>query len=403
MTSDTPVEFTVYPDDCDAFGHLHQASFLVLFERARWDALVRGPGMDVFTRHDVWPAVRKTIIEYHRQALPGDRLQFDIELVTSGRTSFQMRQTARAAGDGGIVATTDSVFVCVGKDDRPAPVPPEVARYFTARPSRGTGVAQHLNVSDLAMTVEVNGDGPAVLMVHGFPLDRTMWKSVSSTLTGWRRIIPDLRGCGLTEVPESGYSIATYADDMVALLDTLHVDRAVVCGHSMGGYIAFDLLERYPDRVRGLILVSTRATADDADGKARRDAMITRVRRDGTGFLAKEMTEKLLAPTSLQTMPDVVTQVRGVIANSQPDGVVGALSAMRDRNDVRSTLANIAVPTLVVAGSDDQLIPLPVTKFMADAIPDAHFSVIPAAGHMAPTEQPVNTSRVIKEFLEALS
>ncbi len=398
----SPVELSVYPDDCDAFGHLNQASLLTLFERARWEALAAGPGADAFQKTGVWPALRKATVEYLLQVFPGERLRFDLVLTHHGHTSFAVRQSARKVGTDALAATADFVFVCVGREGRPVQVPPEVSRFLGARPSRRSGATQRISVRGLALAVDVTGDGPPVLFVHGFPLDRTLWRPVMATLTGWRRIAPDLRGMGLSDAPETGYTIAEYADDLVALLDALHVDRAIVCGLSMGGYVAFDMLRRHPGRIQGLILANTRAGADDAEGRARRDAMIARVRRDGTGFLGEDMVPKLLATTSVQTMPDVVRHVAAMVTGSPPDGIAGALAAMRDRPDSVDLLPRIAVPTLVVAGSDDQLIPLAESRAMAGAIPDAHFAVIPSAGHLAPLEQPVNTSRVVREFLESL-
>jgi 3-oxoadipate enol-lactonase len=397
-----PVEISVYPDDCDAFGHLNQASFLTLFERARWEALAAGPGADIFERSGAWPAVRKTTVDYLQPVFPGERLRFDLELVHHGETSFGLRQSARKVGSDALAATADFVFVCVGRDGRPTQVPAEVSRFLGARPSRRTGATQQVAVRGVSLAVDVAGDGPAVLLVHGFPLDRTLWRPVASSLTGWRRIAPDLRGMGLSDVPEDGYSMVEYADDLAALLDVLRVDRAIVCGLSMGGYVAFEMLRRHAGRVQGLILVNTRAGADDTEGRARRDAMIARVRRDGTSFLGDEMVPKLLAATSVRTMPDVVRQVTAMVTGSPPNGVAGALAAMRDRRDSVDLLQRIAVPTLVIAGSDDQLIPLAEARAMASAIPHAHFAVMPSAGHLAPLEQPVNTSRVIREFLESL-
>ena len=261
---------------------------------------------------------------------------------------------------------------------------------------------QRIAVRGLSLAVDATGDGPAVLFIHGFPLDRSLWRPLASMLTGWRRIVPDLRGMGQSDGPESGYSMAAYADDLAALLDALRVERAIVCGLSMGGYITFELLRRHARRVQGLVLVNTRAGADDAEGRVRREAMIVRVRRDGTGFLGDEMVPKLVAPATLETMPDVVRQVTTMATGSSPEGIAGALAAMRDRPDSTPLLPQIALPTLVVAGSDDQLIPPAEARAMATAIPDAHFAVIPSAGHLAPLEQPVNTGRVVREFLESL-
>jgi pimeloyl-ACP methyl ester carboxylesterase/acyl-CoA thioesterase FadM len=396
------VELTVYPDDCDAFGHLNQASFLTLFERSRWDALAQGPGSDVFARAGAWPAVRRTTIEYHQQVFPGERLRFTIDLVHHGHTSFALRQVARKAGSEAPVAEAEFLFVCIGREGRPVPVPPEVSRFFGVRPSRRTGATQRFEIRGLSITADVGGDGPAVLFVHGFPLDRSMWRPLTAALTGWRRIAPDLRGMGQSDGPESGYDMAGYADDLAALLDVLHVDRAVLCGLSMGGYVAFEFVRRHPERVTALILMCTRATPDDADGRDGRNTMIARVRRDGPAFLADEMVPRLLARATLQTMPDVVQQVRAMAAGSRAQGVAGALAAMRDRPDSTALLKDITVPTLVLAGSDDQLIPPSAARVMAEAIPGAHHAIIPGAGHLAPLEQPVNTGRVVREFLEAL-
>ena len=119
------IDLPVYPDECDAFGHLNQASFLSLFERARWEVLMRGPGMDVFSRAGTWPAVRKTVIDYHAAAFPGDVLRFHQSLIHVGRTSFTMRQTARRMKDDVLIATAEFVFVCISREGRPIAVPAE--------------------------------------------------------------------------------------------------------------------------------------------------------------------------------------------------------------------------------------------------------------------------------------
>jgi 3-oxoadipate enol-lactonase len=402
VTADTPVELLVYPDDCDAYGHLNQAGFLRLFERARWSLLARGPGMDLFERHGVWPAIRKTTIEFLRQVFPGDVLRFEVEVATWGDTSFTLRQRARKVGADGLVAEAEIVLVTIGRDGRPVPIPADVGRFFGVRVSRSTGASRQYTVRGITLTADVAGDGPALLLVHGFPLDRSMWRRVSSGLTGWYRIAPDLRGLGHSEAPDSGYTIREYADDLVALLDAVRAESVVLCGFSMGGYVAFELLRRHPGRVRALVLANTRATPDDAAGREKRDTMIARIRRDGPGFLADEMLPRLLAPASLTTMPDVVREVRGMMGVHTAAGLVGALEAMRDRESAVPLLPSIAVPTLVLHGSDDQLIPLAEARAMAGAIPGAQLAVIPAAGHMAPVEQPVNSGRVIREFLDAL-
>lgn len=124
------IDLLVYPDDCDSFGHVNQATFLRLFEHARWQAVEKGPGMDVFGRTDAWPAVRKTTIEYFASAFPGDLLRFNADLPQLGRTSFTMHQTARRVADNTLIAEADFVFVCVSRDGTPTPVPEEIVRFL---------------------------------------------------------------------------------------------------------------------------------------------------------------------------------------------------------------------------------------------------------------------------------
>jgi 3-oxoadipate enol-lactonase len=396
------IDMTVYPDECDAFGHLNQASFLSLFERARWEMLARGPGMDVFTRAGAWPAVRKTTVDYHMAAFPGDVLRFNQALVHHGRTSFTMRQTARRVKDDTLISTAEFVFVCIDRDGKPVAVPPEVGRFMNARPS-SSGETLRLTVNGVSLAVEVRGEGPPVLFVHGYPLDRTLWQHQLGALTGFRRIAPDLRGLGLSDAPDLGYSMATYADDLAALLDALHADQVVLCGLSMGGYIALEFARRYRTRLRGLILMSTRAEADNPEVRKAREVAMQVARERGAGAIAAQMVTKLFAPGAAESMPQVVERVRQMMEAAPVKGITGALAAMRDRPDSTPTLSELeGLPTLVVVGDQDQVIPPAVGREMAGAIPSATLSIIPGAGHLAPVEQPIATTRVLAEFLQSL-
>ncbi len=401
MTS-PDIDLTVYPDECDVFGHLNQASFLSLFERARWEMLARGPGMDVFTRAGTWPAVRKTIVDYHAGAFPGDVLRFNQTLIHHGRTSFTMRQTARRLSDDILIATAEFVFVCIDRDGKPVNVPAEVGRYMNARPS-SSGETLRLTVNGVSLAVEVRGEGPAVLFVHGYPLDRTLWQHQLGALTGFRRIAPDLRGLGLSDAPDLGYSMATYADDLAALLDVLHADQVVICGLSLGGYVALEFARRYRTRLRGMVLMSTRAEADTPELRKARDAAMQVARERGAGAIAQQMLPNLFAPGAHDTMPQVVDRIRRMMEAAPVKGIIGALSAMRDRPDSTATLGDLEdLPTLVVVGDQDQVTGPTVARGIADGIPGAMLSVIPGAGHLPPVEQPIATTRVLTEFLQSL-
>jgi YbgC/YbaW family acyl-CoA thioester hydrolase len=395
--SSAEVEQVVYPDDCDAFGHLNQAAFLRVFERARWDVLGAGPGMDVFLRHEAWPAVRKTVIDYLAPALPGDVLRVHHALVHHGRTSFTMRQTARRASDGALIATAEFVFVCIDREGRPVPVPEEVGEFFQARPS---SEADRLSVNGVRLAVEQRGTGPAVLFVHGFPLDRTIWQHQLDSLTGYRRIAPDLRGMGQSDAPDLGYSMSTYAEDLVGILDAIGEGQVVLCGLSLGGYVAFELLRRWRERVRGLILVDTRAEADSTEGRRARDALIGRVREQGALAAAEAMLPRFFTS---QVSPEIIERIRTMILRTPVSGIVGALSAMRERPDSTPLLETLTgIPTLVLVGAEDMITPPPIAQAMANAIPGARLMEIPGAGHLPCVEQPVSTTRAILKFLQSL-
>lgn len=396
------IDLTVYPDECDAFGHLNQASFLSLFERARWEMFARGPGMDVFTRHDTWPAVRRAVIDYHAPAFPGDVLRFTQALTHHGRTSFTMRQTSRRGSDDHLIATAEFVFVCIDRNGRPTPVPSDLAEYLTARPAEPPGVSR-MTVNGVSLAVERRGEGPAVLFVHGYPLDRTMWAHQLAHLDGCQRIAVDLRGFGLSDAPDLGYSLPTYADDLAALLDALQVDDVVLCGLSMGGYVAFEFLRRYRERVRGLVLMDTRAEADSPDMRRARDQQIALARDQGAAAIAESMVARLLSPDTLRRNPMLVEQVRAMMVATPVPGIVGALAAMRDRPDSSTLLGSLGgLPTLVLVGEQDQMTPPSVHEAMVAAIPEAKLAVIPGAGHLPPLEMPEAVTHVLAGFLRKL-
>ncbi len=395
------VTLNVYPYECDAYGHLNEAAYLQLFERARWEILARGPGMNLFRSHGVWPAVRRATIDYHRAVFPGDELDVDLQLEELGRTSLQMRQRAVRRSDAVLVAEAHLVFVTIDSSGNPTAVPDEIAQLFATRVSTRSGEVVRYDVGEVTLSADVRGDGPALLLIHGFPLDRTIWKHQVATLAGWRRIAPDLRGMGSSDAPASGYSMAAYADDLARLLDRLRVQRAVVAGLSMGGYVAFEMLRRHRGRITGLILCDTRAAADSDDGKRGRDELIALADAGGAAVIADRMLPKLLGRSTHQTQPHVVAQVREMIGRAPVAGLKGALAAMKERADATDMLSGIDVPTLVVAGQEDELIPVSVARELTSAIPSAALTVIPGAGHVPSIESPTAVSRVFSEFLEA--
>ncbi|MDP3775910.1 MAG: alpha/beta fold hydrolase [Gemmatimonadales bacterium] len=397
-----PVTITVYPYDCDSYGHLNEAAYLQVFERARWEAIAKTAGKDLFRRHGVWPAVRRATVDYHLPAFPGDVLEIEVQMEKLGRTSMELRQRAKRSSDGALVAEAHLVFVMIDGSGNPTPVPEEIGGLFGTRVSTRVGEVVRYDVGEVTLAADVRGDGPALLLIHGYPLDRSIWAHQVATLAGWRRIAPDLRGLGLSDAPAEGYSMAAYADDLARLLDRLRIDKAVIAGLSLGGYIAFEMLRRHRIRVAGLILADTRAEADDEDAKRARDEAAALAVSKGATAIAELMIPRLLGRSTQQTQPQVVDRLREIIGRASVPGIVGALRAMRDRPDSTALLPTIDVPTLVVVGQEDELTPPALAKAMTAAIPSAAMTIIPSAGHVTCLEAPTAVSRVFAEFLEAV-
>lgn len=355
--------------------------------------------MDVFTRAGAWPAVRRTVIDYHAPALPGDVLRFEQTVTHRGRTSFTMRQTARRLKDDTLIATAEFVFVCVNPAGRPIPVPTEFGVFMDIGSAPVSDV-RRVMVNGVNLAVEVRGEGPAILFVHGYPLDRTIWADQIEALVGYRRIAPDLRGMGRSDAPDLGYSIGIYADDLAALLDAIGVEEVIVCGLSMGGYVIFEFLRRWRGRVRALILMATRAEADTADGRRARDAAAALAREDGASAIADSMLGKMLTAETINGSSDTAARVRALMAATPVAGIIGALAAMRDRPDSTDLLPTLSgLPTLVIAGEEDQLVAPDAARRMADAIPGARFVLVRGAGHLISVEKAKETTNLLQDFL----
>lgn len=246
------------------------------------------------------------------------------------------------------------------------------------------------------------GQGPVLLLVHGFPLDHTMWNGQIDPLGRHCRVIaPDLRGFGGSEAPEGPATMAGMADDLAGLLEALGIDEpVVVCGLSMGGYVAMEFYRRHAARLKGLVLCDTRATADTPEAADGRRETAQRVLRDGPGFLAETMLPKLLSETTLANHPRVAKALRQTILDGSPEGIAAAARGMAERSDSRELLPRITCPTLVLVGAEDAISPPAEMRSMAEAIPGGRLVVIPDAGHISPAENPAAFNAVVLEFLE---
>lgn len=247
------------------------------------------------------------------------------------------------------------------------------------------------------------GSGVPILFVHGFPHDRTLWTPQLQGMTAQARVLAvDLRGFGETTVAPP-YSMDQYADDLVGLLDMLHVERAVVAGLSMGGYVAFAMWRRHAKRIRALVLSNTRAGADSDEAKERRRSLMALARAQGSNAVADAMLTGMLGKTTRARRPEIVNAVHRMISSAPVDGMIGALQAMIDRPDSSDTLRTVDVPTLLVTGDEDAIIPIEDVRSMQTAIRGSSLEVITGAGHLSNLERPAAFNHVVSEFLAKLT
>lgn len=250
---------------------------------------------------------------------------------------------------------------------------------------------------------EEAGAGLPVVLLHGFPHDRSLWvPQLGALVDRCRCIAPDLRGFGMSLV-EPPWTMDQYADDVVALLDRLQIERAVVGGLSMGGYVAFAIWRRHPHRVRALLLADTRAGADDDEARAKRRRQIEFVQSRGADALAAQLLPGMLGERTRNRHPDIVEVVHDMLARAPVAGIVGALEAMIARPDSTPTLPTISVPTLVLVGDEDQLTPVAEARRLHQGIAGSRLEVIAGAGHLSNLERPAAFNHVVSEFLARLT
>lgn len=249
--------------------------------------------------------------------------------------------------------------------------------------------------------LEDAGAGTPVLLLHGFPHDRTLWEAqLAAPAAGARFVAPDLPGFGEStsvDVP----SLDAWADWCIALCDTLELEQVVVGGLSMGGYLALALWRRHPDRIRGLILADTKAGADSDEAKGKRVEMQTLALAQGAGAIAEKMITGMVGKTSRESRPTAVAFLDAMMRRATVGAIVDALDAMRTRADSTATLATITIPTLIICGEEDALTPVKESEALRAGIPDSQLAIIPRAGHASCVEHPAAFNALVAGFLSA--
>ena len=265
-----------------------------------------------------------------------------------------------------------------------------------------------LKAGEVQLACQVVGSGQSVLLIHGFPFDHTMWQAQIDALQEHCQLIaPDLRGFGGSSAADGdasrGVEMHTYAADLVAGLDALQIHEPVIlCGFSMGGYILWQFLQRYPHRVKAIVLCDTRASADSAEAAAGREQMATQVLAEGIEPVVEGMLPKLLADDTPTERPEIVAQTTAMIRQASPGAVAAALRGMARRADVTKELAAFDWPALVLVGAEDAISTPEEMQAIATQLPQAAFVAIARAGHMSTLENPRAVTEALRTFLDSL-
>ncbi|HEV7827177.1 MAG TPA: alpha/beta hydrolase [Mycobacteriales bacterium] len=248
------------------------------------------------------------------------------------------------------------------------------------------------------------GQGLPLVLLHGFPLSSAMWEPQRRALAAVCRVItPDQRGFGRSPLGDDPPSLEYAADDLAVLLDRLGLDRVVLGGLSMGGYVAMRFSARYPDRVAGLVLADTKATADPPEVRDRREQVARRMLEPGGAeAVATELVPGIVGHTTREQRPEVLRHLGYLVRAAPAESIAWGSRAMAARPDSLDVLATMSVPALVVVGEEDEFTPASDAEAMVDVLPDARLVTIPRAGHMSSLEEPEAFDAAVRDFVTGL-
>lgn len=267
------------------------------------------------------------------------------------------------------------------------------------------GYDLNISINNCNLSYDDVGEGNVpVIFLHGFPFDRTMWmRQLDFFKSSYRLIAFDIRGFGKSTVGEGDFSIDLFTDDLIAFMDELNIPKAIVCGLSMGGYIALNMQQRFPQRIEALILADTQCIADTTEAKEKRYKTIEEIKAQGDTQFKEGFIKNVFAPSSLEGKKEIVQQLRNVVTATAQDSIIKGLKALAERRETCSGLNKISIPTLIICGKEDQLTPLAQSEMMQAAINGSVIKIINEAGHVSNLEQPEVFNKYLQDFFSTLS
>jgi 3-oxoadipate enol-lactonase len=256
------------------------------------------------------------------------------------------------------------------------------------------------HIDDIQMAYTDTGVGRPVVLIHGYPFNRSLWNEQVETLSNsYRVIVPDLRGFGETDASTGTATMNRMAEDVGQLLDHLRISQAVIGGLSMGGYVALAFYKQFPSRVRALVLADTRAQADTEEAKQTRAQQAEKALSEGMAGIADAMLPKLLTPETVSKRPEVVKRVRDMMLKTKPEGAAAALLGMAEREDQTELLSRVTLPALILVGAEDAITPVADSEKMRDCIAGSRLVVLENAGHVSNLERTEQFNEALLKFL----
>ncbi len=270
---------------------------------------------------------------------------------------------------------------------------------------RNVGNNISLTVNNLNLSYSDHGpdDTPVIIFIHGFPFNKSMWSiQVDALNDNYRVIAYDIRGHGQSAEGNEDFTIDSFVNDLISLLDALKIDKAVLCGLSLGGYIALNAVEKHPERFEALVLSDTQCVSDTPEAKEKRIMAIESIRENGVEKFADEMIKKLFAPDSFSTKKKEIAAVKEMIMNTSEHSLCNTLNALAERKETCSHLHKINMPVLIMVGKEDKITPPAAARLLHDNIQNSYLTILEHAGHLTNMENPEEFNIHLKIFLRRI-
>jgi len=268
---------------------------------------------------------------------------------------------------------------------------------------KGNNIKIPVNDINVSYNDEGPKKAPVIIFIHGFPLNKSMWDKQSEKLKDSYRVIAyDIRGHGDTDLGAIDFSIDLFAQDLIDFMDALKIEKTMLCGLSMGGYIALNAIEKHPNRFSALILSDTNCTADSSEAKENRIKTIEGIKENGVKKLADGLIPKLFAPESFKTYSEGIAVVKELIVKTPKQSLYNSLHAMANRKETCSKLPEIKIPVLIIVGKEDKITPPEAANAMHEKIKDSSLQIIPNAGHLSNLENQEDFNNQLKKFIDTI-